>query len=196
MANRIKKYIWPEIQAAYNSGLTYSDLYKKFGVVKQSLINAKKRGDFISRTRSQSGVLSHQRNPRVHTKETKQKLREHMLRRLANGSYPTLGKNFKGRPQSYPEKWFESVINARFVNKEYITEHSIGLYSLDFAWVKLKKCIEIDGATHETTREKDHRRDTWLRAQGWEILRIEWKSCVRDKETYIQLANDFINNPL
>ena len=115
-----------------------------------------------------------------------------MLRRLKEGTYPTLGKNFKGRPKSYPEQWFESVIDKRFENKNYIAEYPFGIYSLDFAWPEIKKCIEIDGGTHENTRESDAKRDAWLLEQGWQTLRIEWKECVKDKEQFIQTALYFI----
>lgn len=169
---------------------------RKLGPNLNTICKAVKKGWLVPRTRSQAQKLSLNQSPRIHSVETKQKLREHMLRRLEEGTYPTLGRNFKGRPQSYPEKWFEEVINVRFTNRNYVKEYGIGSYSLDFAWVDLKKCIELDGATHELTRDKDMKRDKWLSEHGWQTLRIEWKHCVKNKELYISLAKQFIDSPL
>lgn len=186
-------YDWKELQKLYDSGIPM----RKLGPNLNTICKAVKNGWLIPRTKSQAQKLSIEKSPpRKHSIETKQKLRDHMLRRLKEGTYPTLGKNFKGRPQSYPEKWFEAVIKNRIQNQSYVKEYPIGLYSLDFAWVDLKKCIEIDGATHELTRDKDIRRDAWLKDNGWQTLRIEWKECVKDKEKYIRKAIQFIDSPL
>lgn len=182
-------YDWVKIQKNYDNGMSLRELDPSL----RTLNKAAKKGWFIPRTRSEAGKLSNKVNPRRHTIETKQRLREHMLRRLADGTYPTLGKNFKGRPQSYPEKWMESVIQARFIDQLYTKEYPIGIYSLDFAWIDKKKCIEVDGLTHELTVDKDTRRDAWLAANGWQTMRIKWKDCVSDKEHYILKAKQFID---
>ena len=182
-------YNWIKIQEEYDNGKSLRELEPSLN----TLNKAAKRGWFIPRTASEAGKLSNKVKPRHHTLESKQKLRAHMLRRLAEGAYPTLGKNFKGRPQSYPERWMESVIQSRFIDHSYIKEYPMGIYSLDFAWVEKKKCIEIDGATHELTIDKDIRRDICLSEQGWQTMRIKWKDCVRNKEYYILEAKKFID---
>jgi very-short-patch-repair endonuclease len=188
MANKTP-YDWIQIQKEYDSGKSLREL----GPNLNTLAKAKKRGWFTPRSLSESGLIRAVTKPLVHSKETKEKLREHMIRRLEEGTYPTLGRNFKGRPQSYPERWMESVIKTRFNDQSYITEYGIGIYSLDFAWPEIKKCIEVDGATHELTVDKDAKRDKWLTEQGWQTLRIEWKKCVKDKEIYIIQAKEFID---
>ncbi|MBI3678136.1 MAG: endonuclease domain-containing protein [Proteobacteria bacterium] len=53
-------------------------------------------------------------------------------------------------------------------------QHPIGPYIADFACVKAKLAIEVDGATHATDREisYDQRRDAYMRRRGWRIIRI------------------------
>lgn len=188
-------YDWKEIQEFYDAGHTSRDVMKKFGVTLKSQLGAKKRGDFVFRTPSEAHKLSRKKNPRKHTTATKKKLREHMLRRLEEGTYPTLGKNFRGRPKSYPEGWWKSVFDARFDNKGYTEEYQIGLYSLDYAWIDLKKVIEIDGTQHleERQRASDERKDAFLQSQGWKVLRMPWKETVADKEAAILKAKEFID---
>lgn len=188
----VTPYDWNELQRLYDTGVSL----RKLGPALRTIYKAIDNGLLVPRTRSQAQKTSQALSPRTHSIATKQKLHDHMVRRLQEGTYPTLGKNFKGRPQSYPERWFESVILNRFDNKDYAKEYGIGAYSLDFAWVQLKKCIEIDGLTHELTTEKDAKRDAWLESIGWSTLRIRWKDCVKDKEYHIILAKQFIDSPL
>lgn len=56
-------------------------------------------------------------------------------------------------------------------------QHSIGFYIADFACVKLKLVIEIDGATHSSESEiaSDKKRDEYMKSKGWEIIRV-WNS--------------------
>ena len=193
--NNLPKRNWSEIQAKYDNGATYRELCTLYNISTVTLTRASKNSLFKPKTKSQAIKFSRKNTTRYHSDKTKSKLRQHMIRRLEEGTYPTLGKNFSNREQSYPEKWFESVIKDRFTDQNYTKEYKIGSYSLDFAWVDKKLCIEIDGATHEQTIEKDKKRDEWVNNRGWQTLRIKWKDCVKDKEKYIKLALDFINSP-
>jgi very-short-patch-repair endonuclease len=50
----------------------------------------------------------------------------------------------------------------------------IGKYIADFAWLSARIVIEIDGATHEQAqaRERDGRKDSFLKSQGFEVFRF------------------------
>lgn len=181
-------YDWDKLQKDYDAGKSLVEL----GPALSTIYKAVKKGLFTTRSCKES-VKNRRFKPRVVSLETRKKLREHMLRRLQDGTYPTLGKNFKGRPQSYPEKWMQSVIESRFNDQNYVTEHQIGIYSLDFAWPNKRKCIEMDGATHELTVNRDNVRDKSLENLGWQTLRIKWKDCIKNKEEFILLAKKFID---
>jgi very-short-patch-repair endonuclease len=53
-------------------------------------------------------------------------------------------------------------------------QHPVGPYIADFAIHSGKLVIEVDGATHDTADEVEHdrRRDVYLHAKGWRVLRI------------------------
>jgi very-short-patch-repair endonuclease len=53
-------------------------------------------------------------------------------------------------------------------------QHPVGPYIADFACVPARLIVEIDGGTHSTDAEfiYDGRRDKFLRAQGWHVLRL------------------------
>jgi very-short-patch-repair endonuclease len=53
-------------------------------------------------------------------------------------------------------------------------QHPIGPYIADFACVKHRLIVEVDGDTHSTDDEiaHDRRRDAYLRKLGWNVVRV------------------------
>ncbi len=106
-----------------------------------------------------------------------------------------IGKSRWNNKQSYPEEFFQKVIENEFDDKNYKIEFNVGIYSIDFAWTEKKKAIEIDGQQHERFeeyKERDKRKDECLNKEGWKILRIKWKDFFHKTKEGIKLANGFI----
>lgn len=93
---------------------------------------------------------------------------------------------------SYPEKMFESIVNERFNDKNYIREFHILSYYLDFAWLDKKLDIEIDGSQHRRNIERDIRRDLKMTNLGWKVLRIPVTDLYKNTEKWIKFANEFV----
>ena len=53
-------------------------------------------------------------------------------------------------------------------------QHPIGKYIADFAHMKSKTVIEIDGATHSTDAEirHDEIRTQFIECKGWRVIRV------------------------
>jgi very-short-patch-repair endonuclease len=53
-------------------------------------------------------------------------------------------------------------------------QHPIGPYIVDFACLRARLVIEVDGATHGSEDEQisDARREAYLRSQSWRIHRV------------------------
>ena len=53
-------------------------------------------------------------------------------------------------------------------------QHPIGPFIADFACVRARLVVEIDGATHSADVERDYdaRRDRYMRVRGWYVLRF------------------------
>ncbi len=53
-------------------------------------------------------------------------------------------------------------------------QHPIGPYIADFACVKAKLIVEVDGATHWSAEQRAHdaRRSAFLEERGWRIVRV------------------------
>lgn len=131
-----------------------------------------------------------------HTEETKIKLSKSMKLAIKEGrakGWASTKQNKNG--MSYPEIWFEKVINNEFKDKNYEYNKQFFKYKLDFAWVDKKKCIEIDGSQHEYTERKmsDENKDNLLKENGWEVLRLKWSFIFNNTQQAIKIAKDFID---
>lgn len=192
-----KTLVLEEIQRFYDEGHSVAETAKEFGISSRTLMKLKSSHGFVTRDKSAALVVSNAKYPRSFSESQREVLRNHMVRRLAEGTYPTLGRSNRqiGQP-SYPETFFSTVIENEFSDKGYEAEHPFGSFSLDFAWTHLKKCIEIDGEQHFATQEaidRDKRKDAFLASKGWEVMRIRWKDFYKDPKPYILLAKQFID---
>ena len=132
-----------------------------------------------------------------HTDKTKEKVSESMKKAHKEGRAWNIGKSRWNNQMSYPEKFFMEVIKNEFEDKDFIHEYPLGIYSLDFAWINKKKCIEIDEDQHQRFQdyiERDKRKNKYLKDHNWQVLRIVWKDMFKDTKTWIKIAKDFIDN--
>jgi very-short-patch-repair endonuclease len=51
-------------------------------------------------------------------------------------------------------------------------QHPIERFVVDFCCTSRKLCIEVDGGIHDTQRERDAERTTYLEAAGYRVLRF------------------------
>ncbi len=67
-------------------------------------------------------------------------------------------------------------------------ETPIGPYIADFAWLSARIVVEVDGDSHETDqgRAHDKKRDAFLRAQGFTVIRFD-NDQVIDNPDYVFL---------
>lgn len=129
--------------------------------------------------------------------EHKEKISKSMKKAHKEGRAYNIGYNTHIGESSYPEKFFVKVIENEFIDKNYTPQYQFSIYKLDFAWVHLKKCIEIDGDQHyrfEDYHERDIRKDELLNQRGWEVLRIRWKDIFNETQKWINTAKQFIDD--
>jgi len=51
-------------------------------------------------------------------------------------------------------------------------QQPLGRYIVDFVCFEKKLVVELDGGQHAEQKEYDAKRDTWLRAEGFRVLRF------------------------
>lgn len=129
------------------------------------------------------------------SEEIRKKISESMVVAHAEGRAHNIGESRWNNEPSYPEQWFMRVIENEFIDKNYIREYPFDRFSLDFAWVDKKKCIEIDGEQHqrfEDVKRRDENKNMLLKENGWNILRLNWKEVFANPKEYIKIAKEFI----
>ena len=70
------------------------------------------------------------------------------------------------------------LIRNNNLEYKFRRQTSIGSYIVDFYCHKLKLIIEVDGGIHNDQIEYDTKRETWLKNQGYNILRIPNENCI------------------
>jgi len=181
-----RKYNWNKIQVDYDGGCSYDDLVEKHKMSIGAIAKAKKRGELITRTKSDACKLFAKNNPRTLTDETKRKISESRLKYL--NEHPDKVPYLLNHSSkiSYPEKIFmDALIRHKIEGWRY--GYQFGIYCFDFAFIELKIDVEIDGGTHLTDKVKriDERRDLYSKDKGWTVIRFTAKDVKNDVDKCI-----------
>jgi len=87
------------------------------------------------------------------------------------------------RKQTPAEDLFwELVRGRRFMRIKFRRQHQVGDYIVDFYCHEHRLVVELDGGVHSVKREKDHRRDAWMQAQGYTVLRFPNEQLLNDPQ--------------
>mgnify|MGYP003972765117 FL=1 len=69
------------------------------------------------------------------------------------------------------------IKSRRLQGFRFRRQHPVGNYIVDFVCLELKLVIELDGGQHMDQQQYDERRDSFLKAQGFTVLRF-WNNKV------------------
>jgi len=175
----------------YNGGWTWNK-----GLTKETDLRIAKSVKTLKRNIMNGVVIPHNKGKKLSQKH-KDKVSESMKIAHKEGRAHNIGMSRWNNEPSYPEKFFMKVIENEFNDKNYEREYNVGKYSIDFAWVDSKLCIEIDGEQHErfkAIKERDIKKDMCLINDGWKILRIKWKDMYHEPQKWIAIARTFIDH--
>ena len=100
-------------------------------------------------------------------------------------------KQLRGRMTDAEQRLWYHLRAHRFGGSKFKRQAPIGPYIVDFICFEHKLIVEVDGGQH-TDSATDHRRDEWLRNEGYQVMRF-WNDDVL-KRTNIVLGE--ISNAL
>jgi very-short-patch-repair endonuclease len=65
-------------------------------------------------------------------------------------------------------------LRDRGIGAKFRRQVPIGCYVADFVCIAARMIVELDGPSHDEPEQHRHdvRRDAWLRARGWRVLRF------------------------
>jgi very-short-patch-repair endonuclease len=189
---------WDVIQKFYDDNHTWRDVIKYFKISNKTLMNAVNISLFKPRNKKDAIKLAHQKNPRILSEDTKNKISNGMKKFLMNhpDKVPYLLNHYSKGP-SYPELYFDNIFKDNFKYDKYV---QIGLYHIDFAIIDKKIAIEIDGEQHYLDKRiviSDKNKDNLLLENGWDLIRIRWSHYQQldkiEKEKYVNNLSNYIN---
>ncbi len=75
---------------------------------------------------------------------------------------------------------------------QFRRQHPVDHFILDFACVKARLGVEVDGATHAEDNEiaRDNQRDAALKVQGWDVLRVQNEDIYKHLEGVLDQIDD------
>jgi BirA family biotin operon repressor/biotin-[acetyl-CoA-carboxylase] ligase len=76
----------------------------------------------------------------------------------------------RGMTESERKLW--AGLRGEQLGVKFRRQHPLGHYIADFACLDPKLIVELDGSQHQAQEDYDARRDNFLRAQGFEVLRF------------------------
>ena len=98
--------------------------------------------------------------------------------------------NFARKLRTQPtdaETLLWSRLNRRaFPAHRFRRQYPIGAYIIDFACLKPKLAIELDGSQHYESPERDRHRDAILEAKGFRVLRFSNHEVFEDLDTVVE----------
>jgi very-short-patch-repair endonuclease len=72
----------------------------------------------------------------------------------------------------HEQRLWSALRNRRLDGFKFRRQHAIGPFIADFACPEHKLIVELDGPSHDIAYQRDQRRDAWLAAQGYRVIRI------------------------
>ncbi len=93
---------------------------------------------------------------------------------MQNQSTPNAQQNARTlrRELTDSERKLWSGLRSEQLGVKFRRQHPLGNYIADFACLEPKLIVELDGSQHQAQAGYDARRDAFLRAQGFEVLRF------------------------
>jgi len=82
--------------------------------------------------------------------------------------------------------FWELVRDRRFMGLKFRRQHQLGDYIVDFYCHEHRLVIELDGGVHASMQKKDHKRDKWMEAQGFTVLRFPNKQILEDPQSVLE----------
>ena len=85
--------------------------------------------------------------------------------------------------------------NRQIEEFKFRRQQPLGKYIVDFVNFKRKIVIEIDGGQHAIYKEKDKVRDSWLRKEGYEVLRFWDNEVLNNMEGILKVVREKLLTP-
>ncbi|MDR7454892.1 MAG: DUF559 domain-containing protein, partial [Armatimonadota bacterium] len=91
--------------------------------------------------------------------------------------------------------FWELVRDRRLLGLKFRRQHQLGDYVADFYCHERRLVIELDGGVRSKKKPKDHKRDAWMAAQGFHVLRFKNEQLLDDPESVLTAIAHAVEEP-
>ncbi len=92
---------------------------------------------------------------------------------------------------TFPEAIFWKYLrDRRMEGLKFRRQLPLGPYIADFACPSIRLIVELDGGVHDLRLEQDAKRDAWLTANGWTVLRFRNNEVLTNPAPLFQAVRD------
>lgn len=95
-------------------------------------------------------------------------------------------KSLRGNLTDAEQKLWYHLRAHRFMGRKFKRQKPMGRYVVDFVCLEDKLIIELDGGQHAENTGYDQVRDSWLRSEGYTVLRFWNNEMMHETESVLE----------
>ena len=101
--------------------------------------------------------------------------------------------------RKYPTKaenlLWQKLRNRQLEGFKFRRQQPVGSYILDFVNFEKRIVIEVDGGQHAILKDEDKKRDAWLNAEGFEVMRFWNNEVFENSDGVLQVIRTKLITP-
>ena len=90
---------------------------------------------------------------------------------------------------------WQKLRNRQLEGSKFRRQQPVGPYIVDFINFEKNLVIEIDGGQHAIMKDKDQKRDAWLNAEGYEVMRFWNNEVFENLDGILEAIRDKLKTP-
>jgi very-short-patch-repair endonuclease len=90
---------------------------------------------------------------------------------------------------------WQKLRNRQLEGFKFRRQQPVGSYILDFVNFEKRIVIEVDGGQHAVLKDKDKKRDDWLKAEGFEVMRFWNNEVFENLDGILQIVRNKLITP-
>jgi very-short-patch-repair endonuclease len=103
-------------------------------------------------------------------------------------------RQMRSEPTEAEHRLWQLLRGHRFAGYKFRRQEPLDFYIVDFVCFAARLIVELDGSQHSES-EGDHRRDSYLRSQGFRIVRIWNNELFTNEEGVAELIWSVLQTP-
>jgi very-short-patch-repair endonuclease len=106
------------------------------------------------------------------------------------GKVLKIAKNLRKRPTEAEQFLWKHLRARQLEGLKFRRQEPIDIYTADFVCYERRIVIEVDGGQHAPEKEKDTKRDKWLKAQGFKVLRFWNNEVLKNMDGVLEVIRE------